>query len=168
MRLNLGCGRRHLEGWVNVDRERPADLLTDLDGQTWPFSDSCAEAIRMSHVLEHLSEPEVALFESHRILRPGGRLEVLVPHWRSHGSRYLGHRTYWDEQSLRPVLEEDPSNSQFRPMFQDVGSHIHYLWPAVAPLHPLDFLKWHFPSWEWERIPLGPPWEVHFLLEAIG
>ena len=64
MRLNLGCGNRKLEGWVNVDREAACkpDRVADLEKLPWPWPDDSAEEVMLSHVLEHLgADPKVYL-----------------------------------------------------------------------------------------------------------
>jgi SAM-dependent methyltransferase len=80
--INLGCGRRSLTGFLNVDLlEAPGvDLIADVGGPL-PFGDGSADLIYASHVLEHLPTarvPEV-LREWRRVLRDGGRLLVAVP-----------------------------------------------------------------------------------------
>ena len=86
MKLNLGCGLRHRDGWVNVDSEaacRP-DRVVDLEALPWPFPDDSVDEVHMSHVLEHLGA-RTAVFlgifrELYRICRPGARIEIKVPH----------------------------------------------------------------------------------------
>ena len=58
MRLNLGCGFKKLEDFVNVDKETACepDRVVDLENIPWPFDDSCAEEVVLSHTLEHLGE----------------------------------------------------------------------------------------------------------------
>ena len=49
MRLNLGCGRDVLPGWVNVnasDQLGPGVEVWDLDEHPWPFEDGSASEIR--------------------------------------------------------------------------------------------------------------------------
>ena len=86
MKLNLGCGFRKLDGWVNVD-SAPAcqpDQVVDLELMPWPWATSSVEEVLMVHVLEHLGATSVAYLnifcELFRICRPGARLTVIVPH----------------------------------------------------------------------------------------
>ena len=44
----------------------------------------------LSHVIEHVSDPEGLLVECHRILKKGGVLSVVTPNIESIGSRYFG------------------------------------------------------------------------------
>ena len=86
MRLNLGCGSRKLEGFVNVDKYPGCepDLVHDLEILPWPFPDDGAEAVVLRHVLEHLGR-EPALFldlmrELYRVCAPGASVTITVPH----------------------------------------------------------------------------------------
>ncbi len=74
--------------------------------QRFPFADATFEVVWCSEVLEHLFEPEYALREMHRILRPGGRLLVTVPY---HGrwKNLLIALFKWDEHFV-------PSNPHIR------------------------------------------------------
>ena len=58
IKLNLGCGHKKLDGWVNVDSVAAChpDQVVDLEKFPWPWEDSSASHILMSHVLEHLGE----------------------------------------------------------------------------------------------------------------
>ena len=84
VRLNLGCGHRLLDGWVNVDLaenwtgEKP-DVSSDL--RKLPFEDNYADVAMAIHVLEHfpLWETHDLLSEWVRVLKPGGKLIIEVP-----------------------------------------------------------------------------------------
>lgn len=82
MKVNLGCGPRPIEGFVNVDLlELPGvDVHADVRGPL-PFEDGSVDLLYASHVLEHLATAEVpeTLREWRRVLRPGGSLLVAVP-----------------------------------------------------------------------------------------
>ena len=85
LRLNLGCGRSPLAGWINVDAvDLPGvDLVADLDRMSergLPYPDGSVEAIALSHVLEHLRDPLSLMQELHRVARPGATAVVRTPH----------------------------------------------------------------------------------------
>lgn len=85
IRLNLGCGRRALDGWVNVDAVAlpGVDVVADLDRcreRPLPFDDDSVEAFHLSHVIEHLRDPLGLMQELHRIARPGALAEIRCPH----------------------------------------------------------------------------------------
>jgi SAM-dependent methyltransferase len=102
MKLNLGCGFRKIDGYVNIDQElstRP-DLFWNLEQVAWPFDGNSAEEILATHVLEHIGQITSTFLnimkEMHRILRPGGILEIKTPH--HHSDSYWGDPTH-----VRPI-----------------------------------------------------------------
>jgi len=86
LRLNLGCGAKHLEGYINVDKFGNPDIRLDLETFPWPWEDNSAIFIELSHVLEHLGQQtEVYLKiiqEIYRICKAGAKVHVRVPHHR--------------------------------------------------------------------------------------
>lgn len=97
VRLNLGCGRFPKPGYVNVDwKTMPGvDVVHDLSRLPFPFQDESFEQIDADHVLEHLPDVFGVMAEIHRILRPGGHLELAVPHF-SRGFAHPEHRRGFD------------------------------------------------------------------------
>ena len=82
IRLHLGCGKRHIPGFIHVDAA-PAphvDWVTRVERLSM-FEDGAAELIYASHVLEHFSRREVprVLAEWRRVLARGGILRLAVP-----------------------------------------------------------------------------------------
>jgi len=57
------------------------------------FADETFDAVSLSHTLEHVADPVALLQEVRRVLRPGGRVAILVPNVRSMLSRMLS--PYW-------------------------------------------------------------------------
>jgi len=151
MKLNLGCGKTHLEGFVNVDyRASPSvDQVVDLTVHPWPWLDNSVDYIIASHFLEHLPGYELgaAMDEIHRILRPGGTLYVAVP-YRERGPYNPYHFHVFNRQTFNTwtahVDKRDPSaenaclqahHGSFRRAKQEVASRsgfpvyhfVHYL-----------------------------------------
>jgi hypothetical protein len=81
MKLNLGCGWDHREGWVNVDflEEHKPDVIADV--LELPFPEGSAAEILAQDVLEHLprTNTRTALDEWFRVLEENGSIEVRVP-----------------------------------------------------------------------------------------
>ena len=135
LRLHLACGERHIDGWVNVDMAGArTDLVWDLR-RPLPVEPGSVHAIFHEHFLEHLPLEDAmeSLRQCHRLLAPGGVLRIGVPDFRRHVLSYLdsdgfleeirpgrptplfalnelvysyGHRSLWDLDSFRLVLEE--------------------------------------------------------------
>jgi len=81
-KLQLGCGRNWLEGWLNSDYfPRTSDILQLDVTVALPFENDTFDNIFSEHVIEHISYPEGAymLKECFRVLKPGGVLRVGTP-----------------------------------------------------------------------------------------
>jgi SAM-dependent methyltransferase len=79
LRLNLGCDRSQIAGYVGVDFNPDVDPDVLADVEHLPFEDNSVDEIYASHVLEHLPYGNTALQEWLRVLKPGGMLTVVVP-----------------------------------------------------------------------------------------
>lgn len=88
MKLNLGCGQRYLEGYINIDfplSSHPvqevslADLHADILSLRYPAE--TVEEVRLHHVFEHFPRPVAcALLASwFSWLKPGGKIHIEVP-----------------------------------------------------------------------------------------
>lgn len=91
MKLHLGCGKKHIPGFVHVDVEQHPHI--DIQGPVddLPFAaDGSVELIYASHVLEHFGRHELdhVLREWFRVLKAGGILRVAVPDFEAVVERY--------------------------------------------------------------------------------
>lgn len=80
MKLNLGCGLKRMDGWINCDidvKTRP-DMILDLTKRL-PFKDGEVCVINMDNVLEHVGLG--CLNELNRVLMRGGKIFLIVPNF---------------------------------------------------------------------------------------
>lgn len=114
MKLNLGCGSKIVENWINVDCSLGARFvkipffkfvnkhfklfnidwnksvfLHDLT-KKFPWQDETVDVIYSSHTLEHLSRAEGFIFleECYRVLKKGGVIRIIVPDFQSIVNEY--------------------------------------------------------------------------------
>jgi SAM-dependent methyltransferase len=83
LRIDLGSGPRPREGFYALDHLEleGIDIVADLNRPLELLPDDCAEHVFSSHALEHVENLLLLLGEIHRITRPGGLVEVVVPHF---------------------------------------------------------------------------------------
>jgi ubiquinone/menaquinone biosynthesis C-methylase UbiE len=103
IRLDIGCGKTKQEGWVGIDviAFDGVDHVMNAGTERWPFEDGSVDEAKASHFLEHLKPDERIHFvnELFRVLKFGGKCQVIVPHWGS--TRAYGDMTHqWP-----PVVE---------------------------------------------------------------
>lgn len=88
LRLDLGCGPNPREGFEGVDcRQYDGKVrhIVDLTRIPWPWASNSVAEVHASHFIEHLDATERVNFanELYRILVPGGKCSIIVPHWSS-------------------------------------------------------------------------------------
>jgi SAM-dependent methyltransferase len=72
-----------------------------------PVADGAADVVIMSELIEHLVDPDAAVAEVRRVLRPGGSLLLSTPNlaaWYNRGLLALGIQPIFSEVSLRAVF----------------------------------------------------------------
>jgi len=81
--LDFGCKNSKAKEAVGVDinPNSSADIVHDLDMAPYPFPDNHADLIYAKQILEHLNNPKILIQEAYRILKPGGKLIIEVPHF---------------------------------------------------------------------------------------
>ncbi|NOH31507.1 class I SAM-dependent methyltransferase [Vibrio mediterranei] len=92
LKLHLGCGSHHFDGWENIDLGY-GDISFDLT-KGLPYDDNSVKAIYMGHIFEHLEykdESSSLLLECHRVLKPGGRIRIVVPDIEAFLNAYVHH-----------------------------------------------------------------------------
>ena len=115
MKLHLGCGNVHLDGWLNVaiTEGSSVDRLDDVSTLETIVDESC-DIIYASHVLEHFDREEYASVLSvwYNNLKPGAVMRLAVPDellgifYGGQRSPYDYHKMGFDEHSLSSKLKE--------------------------------------------------------------
>jgi len=92
--VNIGCGQKYVPGMINIDGNLfcRKDLWLDVT-LGLPFQANSVRGIYSSHMIEHLKLKKVRrLFaEFYRILKPGGRIRLVVPSLEYAIDAYLRH-----------------------------------------------------------------------------
>jgi SAM-dependent methyltransferase len=111
--INVGAGSKQVTGATMVDLE-PDDSASvfvrwDADtGDPMPFQDGSVDSIYAVHFLEHIQDPIRALREFQRVLRPGGVLNIAVPHYNSNGAHMdLDHKHFFSEKTWNNLFNND-------------------------------------------------------------
>ncbi len=91
-------------GAIGVDRNARtrADVLCDLDCFPYPFGDDSFDHLRAVHVIEHVSDVIRTVEEFHRLVRDGGTIHIVTPHYTDFSSFCdPTHRWHLNSYSLR-------------------------------------------------------------------
>jgi len=101
LKLNIGCGQKKLEGYINVDAEPliGPEVVCNIGWDTWPFDDGSVDEVVAEHILEHLTTPELfhCMKEMYRVCKDKAQVKVRLPHPRH--DIFLGDPTH-----QRPVM----------------------------------------------------------------
>lgn len=82
MKLHVGCGYQHKDGWINLDAANFPSVDIMHDARTrFPYLDNSFDFVFSEHFIEHLSLEEGIFYftEMYRILKPGGVIRTAAP-----------------------------------------------------------------------------------------
>ncbi len=125
----LQAAKKRLHGFENVELRR-GDL------EALPIDDARLDAATLALVLHHLPEPDQALREVSRVLKPGGRLLIvdMLPHDRESYRQQMGH--VWlgfSDEHVRRILDESGfADARIVPLSPDPRSKGPGLFVATA------------------------------------
>jgi SAM-dependent methyltransferase len=93
IKLNIGAADKRRPGFLSVDIR--ADSGADIISTAWELTgvpDGCVDEIYSRHMLEHLDPNDArrTLAKWLTVLRPGGRLNLIVPDLEFHARQLLG------------------------------------------------------------------------------
>ncbi|HMB21866.1 MAG TPA: methyltransferase domain-containing protein [Anaerolineales bacterium] len=148
--LEIGCGAGNLLLQATVPGSYPVGLdlsmqaltfvrsrlrettsgfaCTQSIGEALPFPAGSFDCVLLSEVIEHLDAPQTSIIEAARVLKPGGRLLVTTPNYRS----------FWpvmewavDRLNMAPKMAGEQHVSRFHPaslkqMLVENGLNVEY------------------------------------------
>ncbi len=97
---------REIETWQALAGDVPGLELRVADGRSLPFEDASFDHAYSISVLEHIEEPgdAEALRELARVVRPGGRVLVTLPHAQTYREDWRDAPVYANEPGERPLV----------------------------------------------------------------
>lgn len=112
-KLNLGCGLKYMEGWINLDisdldlynNKIKVDVVHNLDKFPYPFPDDYFDEVLIDNVLEHLEKPPKVIEELERICKNNAIIKIIAPHF-SYYKAYTDttHKHYFTLDSLACII----------------------------------------------------------------
>jgi SAM-dependent methyltransferase len=171
------------DGWdpLVVDREpgmlerAAAKGLETLEGdaQHLPLPDACADAAMLVSMLHHVEDPAAAIAEAKRILRPGGRLVLMVFTREDLAATWM--TDYWP--STRAWMDESHPPLEDLLRLMPGARHIPVIWRdledgSLAALgafpEKLADPTWHRQTSYFERLQRDHPEELREGLERLN
>lgn len=136
MRVNIGCGDKPKEGYVNVDLCGTPDKVVDLSVFPWPFESDSVDEVLSEHFLEHCEDFEKTMIEINRILKPGGVNHFRVPHFRGSFTAWHLHRCQFSTVTCTLICLKIPYQFGGRHLFEmvsmKVGFHYGPAWMSLS------------------------------------
>lgn len=172
MKLNIGCGSVKPSGWVNTDKSYKIYLSQYLKlgssdvssyavvyqnlSKPWRFKSNSINIVYSSHLLEHLDRKSRELFihESHRVLKKGGVLRVVVPDLYELSKQYIERTNFGDLTAAKSFLywlnlHKDNLHSVERPLYKKLYDWIQNYPKQHQYMYDKTLLEEDLDSYDW-------------------
>lgn len=167
--LDLGCGNRKQKNALGADinRNSQADVICNLEIFPYPFKDNSFDRVLCHSILEHLDDIVGVMKEIHRILKPGGVVEIITPHFSSlYSWDDPTHRHHFSSNSFDYFTTSTSMESQAKGTFEIIKKKIifgkgilDWLWQFFAN----KFVHYYERRWAF----IFPAFDLYFELKAI-
>ena len=150
--LHLGCGKRHLPGYVHIDIASYPHIDYRQDIRRLPmFKDNSVDLIYCSHALEYFDRLEVqeVLKEWRRVLKKGGILRLAMPDFASLVKIY--HKYKKLERIIGPIYGRWPINAEQSILYHKTG----YDFSSLKELLTAQGFR-KIRRWDWRKVFTGP------------
>jgi ubiquinone/menaquinone biosynthesis C-methylase UbiE len=133
MKINIGCGFKKLNGFVNIDSDSGCnpDVVLQLGKEKFPFEDNTVEYVVAHHIFEHLGDEFFDFIKDlYRVCKHEAIIEVVVPHPRH--DYFLG-----DLSHVRAITVENMRT--LSKQYCENESFINTSWSGFANVLGVDF-----------------------------
>jgi predicted SAM-dependent methyltransferase len=115
-KVNLGCGKLHKKGYINIDVKPPADVICNIGKERLPYKDGELELVEADNLMEHFDNDEFmfAMNEIFRVLRSGGVFWWKVPDAENWPDAAFGDPTHKRFFFPRSFLYMDRATQQWK------------------------------------------------------
>lgn len=133
-KLNLGCGRDIIEGWVNLDSVKlpGVNVIHNLNKFPYPFKKNEFSEIKAFMILEHLNNWTRAMDEIYRISKNGAIIKITVPFFPSMYSVIdPTHKNFFGYNTFDYFEPGHQLNYYFKARFKIKKKYIRFSWNPV-------------------------------------
>jgi len=129
MKLNLGCGKKILDGYVNVDITPSKGVqVMDVCKLPYPFPNEHFEEILTVNCIEHLSiDTDLLMKELHRILKPDGVIRIRVPHYTNPANHFTQHKKLFSSRSFDGYFKNSTYDFHYDFSFTKITKRIDFV-----------------------------------------
>jgi predicted SAM-dependent methyltransferase len=127
-KLQIGCGKNILEGWLNTDLNYSENIAYLDAGTVFPIESNALDCIYSEHLFEHLtvSQQINMLNEGMRVLKKGGVMRIAMPNLEFLYNIYSNPNTPVHQDYVNHYIS---SHSCLRSVFELVDSkEEHYIY----------------------------------------
>lgn len=133
-------GREYIT--LDIDPETKPSVVGDAHDM--PFEDNSFDAVLHVYVFEHLYNPQKAISEIYRVLKPGGYMLAVVPFIHPYHARKGGYRDYWrfSKDGLEVLFNDFSEIEMFKigRYFRAAIGFLPFLWRVKKIMEPLAYL----------------------------
>jgi len=120
-KINLGCGKIHKKGYINIDVRLPADVLCNIAKDQLPYGAGELDLVEADNLMEHFNNDEFmfAMNEIFRVLKSGGVFWFKVPdalHWPDGAYGDPTHKRFFVPRSFLYL-------NRAKPQWKNYGQH---------------------------------------------
>ena len=102
-KIEIGCGKTKIEGYIGVDRFplEGVDIVADIN-KCIPFEENSVDVVFASHSLEHMDDLQQVMNEIFRICRHGAIVNILAPYYNTNTNiANFFHKINFNEDTMR-------------------------------------------------------------------